>query len=365
MGIPMVDLTAEYQLLEAELAPVVRSVMAQGLYVLGPQVAALEAGIAAYCQVKHAIALGSGTDALVVALRAAGITPGDEVITSAFTFIASASAIALCGATPVFADIDPRTFNITAESVADVLTERTRAVIPVHLFGQPVDLAPIAALCQPRGIALIEDAAQAFGAHIDGRKVGTWGDAGCFSFYPTKNLGAFGDGGMMITDDDDLAARARMLANHGRDGGQRAVLLGYNSRLDELQAAILRVKLRHVDAFNASRRRHAEAYNAHLADAAVRVPFEDGVGLHVYHQYTLRSGRRDRIRKALDAAGIASGVYYPEPLHQQAPLADRGAAVRLPAAEQAAREVLSLPMSPLLSDGDIERVARVVRSAAS
>jgi dTDP-4-amino-4,6-dideoxygalactose transaminase len=363
--IPMIDLAAEYRLLEAEIAPVVRSVMARGQYTLGPQVADLEAAIADYCQVKHAIALGSGTDALVVALRAAGIKPGDEVVTSAFTFIASASAIALCGATPVFADIDARTFNITAESVAGVLTERTRAVIPVHLFGQPVDLAPIATLCRPRGIALIEDAAQAFGARIDGRKVGTLGDAGCFSFYPTKNLGAFGDGGMMITDDGDLAARARMLANHGRDAGQRAVLLGYNSRLDELQAAILRVKLRHVDAFNASRRRHAGTYNAYLADAAVTLPFEDGVGQHVYHQYTLRSDRREGIRQALSAAGVASGVYYPEPLHRQAPLAGRGAAACLPATEQAAREVLSLPMSPLLSDADIERVAQIVRSAVS
>jgi dTDP-4-amino-4,6-dideoxygalactose transaminase len=361
----MVDLAAEYQLLEAELAPVVRSVMARGQYVLGSQTAALESAVAGYCGVKHALALGSGTDALIIALRAAGIGPGDEVVTSAFTFVASASAIALCGATPVFADIDPRTFNVTADSVAGVLTERTRAVIPVHLYGQPVDLAPIAALCRERDIALIEDAAQAFGADIAGRKVGTWGDAGCFSFYPSKNLGAFGDGGMLITDDDDLADRGRMLANHGRDGAQRVVLLGYNSRLDELQAAILQVKLRHVDAFNAGRRQHAESYNACLAQTDVVLPFADGIGRHVYHQYTIRSRHRDRLQDALRAAGIGSGVHYAEPLHRQTPFARRHASVSLPAAEQAAREVLSLPMSPLLSAAEIERVAQVVRDALS
>jgi dTDP-4-amino-4,6-dideoxygalactose transaminase len=359
----MVDLAAEYQLLEAEIAPVVRSVMAGGQYVLGHHVAALEAAIADYCRVKHAIALGSGTDALVIALRAAGIGPGDEIVTSAFTFLASASAIALCGAIPVFADIDPRTFNVTADSVAEMLTERTRAVVPVHLYGQPVDLAPIAELCRVRGLVLVEDAAQAFGADIGGRKTGAWGDAGCFSFYPSKNLGAFGDGGMVITDRDDLADRARMLANHGRDGAQRAVLLGYNSRLDELQAAILGVKLRHIDNFNASRRRHAEAYNARLADADLTLPFEDGVGLHVYHQYTLRSRQRDRLREALSAAGIASGLHYAKPLHREGPFAARHATICLPAAEQAAREVLSLPMSPLLTEPQIERVTQVVRGA--
>jgi len=362
-AIPMVDLAAEYRLLEAELAPVVRSVMARGQYVLGSNMAALEAAVAGYCGVKHAIALGSGTDALVVALRAAGIGPGDEVVTSAFTFVATASAISLCGAQPVFADIDPRTFNITAESVAAVTTERTRAVVPVHLYGQPVDLAPIAALCRARELVLVEDAAQAFGAEIGGRRTGAWGDAGCFSFYPSKNLGAFGDGGMMITDDDALADRARMLVNHGRDAAQRVVLLGYNSRLDELQAAILRVKLAYVDSFNASRRRHAGMYNARLADADVVLPFEDGIGRHVYHQFTIRSRERDRLREALAAAGIASGVHYAEPLHRQAPFAEAHAGVCLPAAEQAAREVLSLPMSPLLTEADIERVAAAVRCA--
>jgi dTDP-4-amino-4,6-dideoxygalactose transaminase len=357
----MVDLVAEYQMLKGELDPVVQAVVAQGVYVLGPNVRALETEIAEYCGVRHAVAVASGTDALLIALRSAGIGPGDEVITTPFTFMATAATIAQCGARPVFADIDPRTFNINPDAVAAAITPRTRAVVPVHLYGQPADLLAIADLCRTHGLRLIEDAAQAFGAEIGGRKAGAFGDAGCFSFYPSKNLGAFGDGGMMITDDDELAARARMLANHGRQDNERYAEIGYNSRLDELQAAVLRVKLRHVDGFNALRRRHAHAYGSMLAVEGVTPPFEDGIGMHVYHQYTLRSQHRDRLRAALAAAGIASGLYYPIPLHCQPPFAESSR--RLPAAERAAHEVISLPISPLLAEPDREFVARVIVQA--
>ena len=361
--IPMVDLVAEYQLLAAELEPAVRAVMARGQYVLGPNVRALEAEIAAYCGVQHAVAVGSGTDALVIALRAAGIGPGDEVVTTPFSFIATASAIALCGAQPVFADIDPRTYNLAPNTIEAVLSPRTRAVVPVHLFGQPADMPAIAAICRSHRLALIEDAAQAFGAGIDGRKSGALGNAGCFSFYPSKNLGAFGDGGMIVTDDDALAGQARALADHGRQDAQRFSTLGYNSRLDEMQAAVLRVKLKRIDEFNAARRRHAQAYNARLTHPGLVRPAEDGVGLHVYHQYTLRCGLRDELRRALGTAGIASGVYYPIPLHRQQPYADRYRRVSLPVAEQAARQVISLPMSPLLQESQIDHITRVILGA--
>jgi dTDP-4-amino-4,6-dideoxygalactose transaminase len=350
-------------LLKAEIEPLVLEVLAQGQYVLGENVRALEAEVAGYCGVRHAIALASGTDALVIALRAVGVGPGDEVVTTAFSFIATASAITMCGATPVFADIDPRTCNVTAATIEPVLSPRTRAVLPVHLYGQPADLPPIAALCRSRGLALVEDAAQAFGAEIGGRKAGAYGDIGCFSFYPSKNLGAFGDGGMVITDDDDRAARARLLANHGKEGDQHTATLGYNSRLDELQAAVLRVKLNHVDEFNASRRRHARAYDLRLDRPGLALPCEDGAGLHVYHQYTVRTELRDEVRRALTAAGIASGVHYPVPLHRQAAFADGYRGVCLPVAEHAARQVVSLPMSPLLTEAEIDRVAQVVLSA--
>jgi dTDP-4-amino-4,6-dideoxygalactose transaminase len=359
----MVDLAAEYQALKDELEPQVLAVLAAGQYVLGPNVRELEAEIAQYCGVRHAIALASGTDALIIALRAAGVVPGDEVVTTAFSFIATASAIAMCGATPVFADIDPRTCNITAATIEAVLSPRTRAVLPVHLYGQPADLPPIAALCRHHELALVEDAAQAFGAEIAGRKAGAYGDAGCFSFYPSKNLAGFGDGGMIVTDDDELAARARALANHGKNGDQVITTLGYNSRLDELQAAVLRIKLKHVDEFNASRRRNARAYALRLDHPALALPCDAAAGRHVYHQYTVQSERRDGIREALTASDIASAIHYPVPLHRHPPFADRYGEGSLPAAERAARQVISLPMSPLLGEADIDRVAAVVLSA--
>lgn len=362
MNIPMVDLKAEYALLEDELKPAVLTALASAHYIGGPNVRAFEQEVAAYCGVRHAISCASGTDALLLALRACGVGPGDEVITTPFTFVATASTISMCGARPVFVDIDPLTYNLDPSRIEAAITPRTRAVVPVHLYGQPADLDAIAALCRHYGLKLIEDAAQSFGAEYGGRKSGAYGDLGCFSFYPSKNLGAFGDGGMVITDDDTLAERVRMLANHGSRVRYHHDMLGYNSRLDEIQAAILRVKLKRVDAFNQARRRIAHAYNARLAGCGVTTPYEDGKGLHVYHQYTLQSDQRDRLQAALTESGIASAIYYPIPLHRQTLYAESCRDLSLPVAEAMSRRVLSLPISPLLTDAQLDRVCEVVRA---
>lgn len=363
MNIPMVDLKAEYELLRSELEPAVLSALAAAQYIGGPNVRAFEQEVAAYCGVRHAIACASGTDALLLALRACGVGPGDEVITTPFTFVATASTITLCGAKPVFVDIDPKTYNLDPERVEAAITPKTRAIVPVHLYGQPAHLEPIAELCRKHGLRLVEDAAQSFGAEYGGRKSGAYGDLGCFSFYPSKNLGAFGDGGMVITDDDVLADEVRVLANHGSRSRYHHSALGYNSRLDELQAAILRVKLKRVDEFNASRRRAAHAYNARFADSGLVTPHEDGRGLHVFHQYTLSSERRDAIQAALAAAGIGNAVYYPIPLHRQELYGDQYAGITLPVTERVAQQVVSLPISPMLTEAQIDRVAEVVLAA--
>lgn len=363
MRIPMVDLKAQYRDLAGEIDAAIQAVVRSGQFVLGPAVQAFEGEVAAYCGVRHAVAVASGTDALLLALRAAGVGPGDEVVTTPFTFIATAGAVSQTGARPVFVDIDPDTFNIDPALVEAAVNSRTRAILAVHLYGQPADLAPLRALCERRGLALIEDCAQSFGAEYGGRKSGAYGDIGCFSFYPSKNLGAYGDGGMVVTSDDAVAERLRQLRDHGRVAAYQHAMIGYNSRLDELQAAVLRVKLRRLDEYNRRRRVNARRYGERLADSGVAPPVEDGKGLHVYHQYTIRTGRRDGVRSALSAAGIASAVYYPVPLHRQPVYAADNARVNFPAAEAAANEVLSLPMFPELTEEQIEEVARVVRQA--
>jgi dTDP-4-amino-4,6-dideoxygalactose transaminase len=363
MTIPMVDLKAQYAALKDEIDREVAAVLASGHFILGPNVQALEQEAAAYCGVKHAITCASGTDALHLALRACGIGPGDEVITTPFTFIATAEAISYTGAKPVFVDIEPGSFNIDPEQVARAVTPRTRAVLPVHLYGQPADLAPIAETCRRHGLRLIEDAAQSFGAEYGGRKSGAYGDIGCFSFYPSKNLGAYGDGGMVVTGDDALAKAVRIYRDHGRTATYQHALVGYNSRLDEIQAAVLRVKLRRIDEYNRLRRRNARLYTARLRGSAIVPPPEDGKGLHVYHQYTVRSARRDAVQKALGAAHIASAVYYPVPLHRQEAYLRDSAGVTLPHAEAAAAEVLSLPMHPELTEAQVEKITGVALSA--
>jgi dTDP-4-amino-4,6-dideoxygalactose transaminase len=368
MNIPMLDLKAEYAVLQDEIEPAVCEALAACQYIGGPNVKAFEAEAAAYAGVKHGIACASGTDALLIALRAIGLGPGDEVITTPFTFVATASTVVMCGAKPVFVDIDPRTFNLDLDQVAAAITPRTKAIVPVHLFGQPVQLAPLKALCEKHNLKLIEDAAQSFGADLGpqcaGRKSGAYGDIGCTSFYPSKNLSAFGDGGLIITDNDALAAELRVLASHGSRVRYHHHVLGYNSRLDEIQAVILRIKLRRLDDFNKRRIAIADSYNQELA-GMVETPFADGHGRHVYHQYTILSDQRDTIQKVLTESGIGCAVYYPVPLHKQEMFAATHGDVVLPVTESVARRCLSLPISPMLKDEQIRHIVGAIRQAVA
>ncbi len=361
--VPMVDPAGEYRTLAPEIDAAVRRVLASGRYILGPEGAALETELANYVGANHAVAVASGTDALHLALRAADVGPGDEVVVPAFTFIASAEAVSYTGARPVFADIDPATFNLSPRSLEACLSTRTRAVIAVHLFGQCAALDEIAAICRDRALVLVEDCAQALGADYEGRRAGAWGEFGCFSFYPTKNLAACGDAGLVTVREARHAEALRVLRHHGSRRTYEHDVVGYNSRLDEIQAAVLRVKLRYLEGFNAHRRRVAQAYHARLAGATPTLPYEHGRGTHVYHQFTLRTTERDTLRATLEKAQIASGIYYPIPLHRQPVYATEHAASSLPASESASREVLSLPIHPLLGDAEVDRVVAAVRTA--
>ncbi len=360
--IPMVDLKVQLQRLRPEIDAALSDVLDNTHFILGPNVQAFEQEAAEYLGVRHAIGCASGTDALHLALLAAGIGPGDEVITPAFTFIATAEAIRYVGARPVFVDIEPDTFNLDVSSVEAAITPKTRAILPVHLFGQPADMPALMELARQHDLLVIEDCAQSFGADIDGRMTGGIGLAGCHSFFPSKNLGAYGDGGMVTTNDDTVAERVRILRNHGSKVRYYHDVIGYNSRLDEMQAAILRVKLKHIDEFNQGRRRAAHAYSEALKDV-VTPPHENGQGTHVYHQYTLLSDRRDDIQQALQAADIACAVYYPVPLHQQKVFAGDCAGLRLPVTEEVSRRCLSLPIFPELTDEQITRIVETIRGA--
>jgi UDP-N-acetyl-3-dehydro-alpha-D-glucosamine 3-aminotranferase len=362
MRVPILDMAAESAQLGPEIRAALDRVLASGHFILGPEGAALEKQIAALAGVPHGVACNSGTDALHLALRAAGVGPGDEVVTPAFTFIATAEAISYVGATPVFADVDPDSFNLTAADLESALTAGTRAVIVVHLFGQCAEMPAIAELCANRGIVLVEDCAQAIGADYDGRAAGAWGEFGCFSFYPTKNLGAYGDAGLVTARTAEHDARLRMLRHHGSRQTYLHEVIGYNSRLDELQAAVLRAKLPHLAAFTAARQAHAARYRELLAGADLQLPFAHGRGAHVYHQFTVRVKRRDAVRKALADAGVASGVYYPIPLHRQPVYEQEFGGLSLPSAEAAAHEVLSLPIYPQLTDAQIRHVCETLRA---
>jgi dTDP-4-amino-4,6-dideoxygalactose transaminase len=362
MSIPMLDLKAEYALFREELLQRLASTLESTQYILGPNVQALEKEVAGHLGVAHAVGCASGTDALHLALRALGVGPGDEVITSPFTFIGTAEAISYTGATPVFVDIQADTFNIDPAAIEGAITARTKAVMPVHLYGQAADLEPIVALCRRHGLRLVEDCAQSYGARYAGRMTGAFGDFGCFSFYPSKNLGAFGDGGMVTTEDEQLAAEVRVYRNHGSRQRYHHHVIGYNSRLDEIQAVILRVKLQYLEDFNNRRRAIARAYNERLAGVVV-TPTEAPDRVHVYHQYTIRSRRRDVIQKALGEAQIGSMIYYPVPLHQQEVYAELCRGVRLPVTEAVAREVISLPIFPQMTIDQVDRVCDIVRGA--
>jgi dTDP-4-amino-4,6-dideoxygalactose transaminase len=360
----MVDLKTQYEAIKEEINSAVLGVLQSSAFILGPQGKALEQSVAAYHGVKHAVGVASGTDALHLALLAAGISRGDEVITTAFTFIATAEVISYIGAVPVFVDIRPDTFNIDVGQIEDKITKKTRAILPVHLYGQAADMDRLMDIARRRGLKVIEDCAQSFGADFKGKKTGSFGDMGCFSFFPSKNLGCCGDGGMVITDDETYAERLRSLRNHGSKVRYYHEEIGYNSRLDEIQAAILNVKFKRIDRFNASRRKNAHTYNKHLSGNGVQTPFEGSDGTHVYHQYTIRIKNRDLVKQRLDEGKISSMIYYPVPLHLQQAYRDLGMGPgSLPVTEQIAREALSLPMYPELTDDQIRGVAEAVKKA--
>jgi dTDP-4-amino-4,6-dideoxygalactose transaminase len=362
--IPIADPAAEYRELAAEIDEAVRRVLSSGRYILGPEGAALEGELAAYVGAAHAVGLNSGTDALHLPLRASGIGSGDEVVMPSFTFVATAEAVSYTGARPVFADIEPHSFCLDPRALEKSLTPRTRAVIAVHLYGQCAAIEEIASLCRDRKLVLIEDCAQALGADRDGRRAGGWGDFGSFSFYPTKNLAAAGDAGMVTARDARHAERLRMLRHHGSRQPYLHEVLGYNSRLDELQAAILRVKLRHLDRYNAARAELAGLYGEGLKGLPLILPAASGRGAHAWHQYTVRSERRDALKAALDQAAITAMIYYPVPLHRQPLYAPDNAPDAFPVTDEAARTVLSLPIFPHLGRQRLQRVCEALRSCA-
>jgi dTDP-4-amino-4,6-dideoxygalactose transaminase len=360
----MVDLKIQYDALKDEVNSAVLRVIQNTAFILGPEGKALEQSIAEYHHVKFAVGVASGTDALHLALRAAGIGPGDEVITTPFTFIATAEAISYQGAVPVFVDIRPDTFNIDVTQIESRITKRTKAVLPVHLYGQSADMTAIMAIARKHKLRVIEDCAQSFGADHRGTKTGAFGDLGCFSFFPSKNLGCYGDGGMVITNDAKLAERLQSLRNHGSKVRYYHDEVGYNSRLDEIQAAVLNVKFKRIDSYNAGRIRSTAFYKKYLSVPGVQTPVESGDGKHVYHQYTIKVRDRDAVKKRLDDAKMSSMIYYPVPLHLQAAYQDLGMKQgSLPVAEQAARDVLSLPMYPELTEEQIRTVSDAVKQA--
>ena len=357
MPIPFLDLHPTYQELQADLDAAYRRVMASGWYILGEEVERFEADWATYCGAAHGIGVASGLDALHLALRACDIGPGDEVIVPTHTFIATWLAVTQAGATPVPVEPDARTFNIDPARIAAAITPRTRALIPVHLYGQPADLDPILAIARRHGLRVIEDAAQAHGARYKGQRLGAHGDAVAWSFYPGKNLGAFGDGGAVTTNDAELAARLRRLRNYGSEVKYVHEVPGYNSRLDPLQAAFLGVKLRHLDAWNDRRRALAQAYLSGLADSGLVLPQVPDWAEPVWHLFVVRHPRRDALQRQLTAAGIGTLIHYPIPPHQQRAYAHSSLAPDgYPLATRLAAEVLSLPLGPHLGVADLGQV---------
>ena len=364
MMIPLLDLKAQYVTIREEIRAAVERVLESQQFILGPEVEALEDEIAAYSGCRYGIGVSSGTDALLVALMAIDIQPGDEVITSPYTFFASVGSIARLGARPVFVDIDPLTYNLDSAHIEAVITPRTRAILPVHLFGQMADLEPMLEIAARHNVFLIEDAAQAIGAEYKGKRAGSLGHLGCFSFFPSKNLGGYGDGGMVTTNDAQLAQRVRQLRSHGEQSRYEHTRVGGNFRLDALQAAVLRVKLRHVDAWTAARQRNADTYRRLLAAQAlgeISLPVEAPHRRHIYHQFVVQSTRRDALLATLRRQEIGAAIYYPTPLHLQPCFAalgyERGA---FPHSEYAARHSLALPIYPELTPAMQEEVVRAI-----
>lgn len=362
MKVPFVDLQIQYQNLQNEIMPAIASVMQRGAFILGEEVSQFEQSFAEYCGAKYCVGVASGCDALLWALKACKIGPGDEVITAANTFIATVLAISFAGARPVLVDCLEDTYEMDPQAVRRAITPRTKAIMPVHLYGHPADMDAIMAIAREHGLIVIEDAAQAHGAMYKGKKCGTFGKIGCFSFYPGKNLGAYGDGGAIVTDDPEMAAQVRMLRNYGQPRKYYHEIVGWNSRLDTVQAAILNVKLRRLDEWNEARREHARRYCELLASMPVVLPQEAPHARHVYHLFVIRIARRDDVMAQLAARGISCGIHYPVPVHLQMAYSslgyNRGS---FPISERVAGEILSLPMYPELTDQQIEYVCDEIK----
>jgi dTDP-4-amino-4,6-dideoxygalactose transaminase len=362
MKVPLLDLTLQYESLEAELTETIARVMKSGRYIGGPELTGLEEEIAEFCTTPHAIGCASGTDALILSLRALRIGPGDEVVTPSYSFFASASCISLVGAKPVFCDIQPDTYNLDPELLEAAITPRTKAVIVVHLFGQCADMEPITEICKRHNLPLIEDAAQSLGAEWNGRRAGSLGDLGCFSFFPSKNLGAAGDGGVVTCRDEELAKRLRLMRMHGAHPKYHHEEVGMNSRLDALQAAILRVKLPKLGHWAQGRRTNADNYRQQLSGAPVELPVVRAESYHVYNQFVIRSRSRDDLRAHLQSNGIGTEIYYPEPLHLQPCFEGwESRKGKFPVAEAAAMETVALPIFPDLTEEQITYVADRIR----
>ncbi|MBE9189322.1 DegT/DnrJ/EryC1/StrS family aminotransferase [Gloeocapsopsis crepidinum LEGE 06123] len=361
--IPFVDLKAQYNSIKDEINTTVLKLLESTQFVLGDEVAAFEKEFAAYCDADYGIAVNTGTSALHLALLTAGVVPGDEVITTPFTFVATVAAIGYTGATPVFVDIDPVSYTIDVTQIEQAITERTKAILPVHLYGQPADMEPILAIARRYGLIVIEDAAQAHRAEYKGQRVGSIGELGCFSFYPGKNLGAYGEGGMVVTNNPEYACTIKMLRDWGQERRYHHVLKGYNYRMEGLQGAILRVKLPHLDKWTEARRTHAAQYDK-LLPSGVKTPTVMPYSHHVYHVYAVRSQQRDRLQQRLQDQGIQTGIHYPIPVHLQQAYAELGYQPGdFPVAEAVANEVLSLPMYPELPQEHLETIIAAVRES--
>ena len=358
--IPLLDLKTQYISLREEIDDAISHVLKEGQFVLGANVDAFEQEMADYLGVRHAIGVASGTDALVIALRALEIGVGDEVIVPSYTFFATAEAVLQVGAIPVLVDIDPATYCMDVGQIEASITARTAAIIPVHLYGHPAAMTPLMSIARQHGLRVIEDNAQAIGARYRGRRTGSIGDAGCLSFFPSKNLGAFGDAGMLVTNTDRVAEHARMLRAHGWSHKYFPEMVGYNSRLDEIQAAILRVKLPHLDAWNDKRRNIADRYRSRLADAGAGLPPEAPDVSHAYHLFVIRVPHRQRIQQFLREEGIASNVYYPKALHELGPCSDAVRTATLVESERASTEALAIPLYPEMDDEAVDQVAEAV-----
>ncbi len=365
MKIPLVDLRAQYERIKDEIDKAIQGVIQSGQFILGPEVESFESEVATYCGTKHAIGVASGTDALQLALLACGIGAGDEIITTPFTFIATAETIAKCGAAPVFADIDPKTYNIDPAKLESKINQKTKAILPVHLYGQPADMSPVLELARKYNLKIIEDCAQALGAEYRSEKVGSIGDVGCLSFFPSKVLGAYGDGGMIVTSSPDIAERAKILRNHGCREKYYHLIHGFNSRLDSLQAAILRVKLRHLNEWIELRQQKASLYSQLLEEIVDIEPlYVAPYGYPVFSYYTIRLNSRlsrDKLREFLGSQGVATAIYYPLSLHLQEVYKPLGYKPGdFPQSERAQAEALSLPIYPELADRQIERIVKQI-----